>query len=81
MDSGLTPPWPQNSWKYRFGLFESRLARAFKKVYPYANAAYLAWMLAYQIMYLYGKTRYFNPWLHFMKVEVTRMTMNDYVGG
>lgn len=73
-------PNPQNSWKHRTALFKARLVRAFKKVYPYANAAYLTWMLTYQILYLYGKTRYFNPWLQFMKIEVTRMTMNDYVG-
>lgn len=70
----------QGSWKHRYALLKARLARAFKKVYPYANAAYLAWMLSYQILYLYGKTRYFNPWLHFMRLEVTRMTMGDYVG-
>jgi hypothetical protein len=69
----------QNSWKHRWALFKSRMARALKKVYPYANAAYLSWMLLYQILYLYGKTPYFNPWLNFMKLEVTRMSMGDYV--
>ncbi|KAI9010114.1 Pex12 amino terminal region-domain-containing protein [Hyaloraphidium curvatum] len=69
---------PRGSFRHRYALFQSRLRRWFKKIYPYTNAAYLTWMLLYQILYLYGKTRYFNPWLHFMKLEVTRMTMADY---
>ncbi|KAI8984622.1 Pex12 amino terminal region-domain-containing protein [Mycotypha africana] len=55
-----------------------RLKRLFKKVYPIINFIYYGSNLAYNVAYLFGKTRYYTPWLHLLGLEVKRMSMNDY---
>ncbi|KAG2234037.1 hypothetical protein INT48_007127 [Thamnidium elegans] len=55
-----------------------RLIRLFKKVYPIINLAYYGSNLAYNVAYLFGKTRYYTPWLHLLGLQVQRMSMNDY---
>ncbi|KAK4519843.1 uncharacterized protein ATC70_010086 [Mucor velutinosus] len=55
-----------------------RLMRLFKKVYPIINFLYYGSNLAYNVAYLFGKTRYYTPWLHLLGLEVKRMSMNDY---
>jgi peroxin-12 len=56
-----------------------RLIRLFRKVYPIINFLYYGSNLAYNVAYLFGKTRYYTPWLHLLGLEVKRMSMNDYV--
>lgn len=56
-----------------------RLIRLFKKVYPTISFLYYGSNLAYNVAYLFGKTRYYTPWLHLLGLEVKRMSMNDYV--
>lgn len=55
-----------------------RLIRLFRKVYPIINFLYYGSNLAYNVAYLFGKTRYYTPWLHLLGLEVKRMSMNDY---
>ncbi|KAI7899435.1 Pex12 amino terminal region-domain-containing protein [Cokeromyces recurvatus] len=55
-----------------------RLKRLFKRVYPILNFLYYGSNLAYNIAYLFGKTRYYTPWLHLLGLEVKRMSMHDY---
>ncbi|KAK4697425.1 peroxin-12, partial [Phenoliferia sp. Uapishka_3] len=52
---------------------------AFKFTYPYANVGYELYLLAYNVGYLFEKTPYWRPWLSWMKVEVRRMSAEDYV--
>lgn len=56
-----------------------RLIRLFKRVYPILNFLYHGSNLAYNVAYLFGKTRYYTPWLHLVGLQVQRMSMNDYV--
>lgn len=56
-----------------------RLLRLFKKVYPIINFLYHGSNLVYNVGYLFGKTRYYTPWLRLIGLEVKRMSMNDYV--
>lgn len=56
-----------------------RLIRLFRLIYPYINSIYHASNLAYNIGYLFGKTRYYTPWLHLIGLEIKRMSMADYV--
>lgn len=56
-----------------------RLIRLFKKVYPIINFLYHGSNMAYNVAYLFGKTRYYTPWLHLLGLQVKRMSMNDYV--
>ncbi|KAI8981117.1 Pex12 amino terminal region-domain-containing protein [Pilobolus umbonatus] len=55
-----------------------RLKRLFKRVYPTLNLLYYGSNLLYNIGYLFGKTRYYTPWLHLIKLQVKRMSMSDY---
>lgn len=56
-----------------------RLKRLFKKIYPIVNFLYHISNLGYNIGYLFGKTKYYTPWLHLLGIEVKRMSMDDYV--
>lgn len=67
---------PETSTKRRLVI---RLMRLFKKVYPIINFLYYGSNLAYNVAYLFGKTRYYTPWLHLLGLEVKRMSMDDYV--
>lgn len=58
-----------------------RLVRLFRKIYPFVNALYHVAHLLYNIGYLFGKTRYYTPWLHLVGLEIRRMSMADYVSG
>ncbi|KAG2217287.1 hypothetical protein INT45_005389 [Circinella minor] len=55
-----------------------RLTQLFRKVYPYINMLYHGSNLAYNIAYLFGKTKYYSPWLHLIGLEIKRMSMADY---
>lgn len=57
-----------------------RLSRkAFRHSYPYINGIYNAAIFAYQIAYIYGKTAYYSPWLHFCRVAILRISDKDLV--
>ncbi|OZJ01624.1 hypothetical protein BZG36_05602 [Bifiguratus adelaidae] len=55
-----------------------RLRRIFRLVYPWAHFAYHMSEVLFQIGYLFGKTKYWNPWLKVIDVEVVRMNAQDY---
>jgi peroxin-12 len=55
------------------------LKRIFRKVYPIINMLYYGSNLCYNIGYLFGKTKYYTPWLRILGIEVKRMSMDDYV--
>lgn len=55
------------------------LKRVFRKVYPVINMLYYGSNLCYNIGYLFGKTKYYTPWLRILGIEVKRMSMDDYV--
>lgn len=67
---------PQTPFKRKLVI---RLERLFKKVYPIINFLYYGSNLVYNVGYLFGKTKYYTPWLHLLGLEVKRMSMNDYV--
>ncbi|KAI8582164.1 hypothetical protein K450DRAFT_185083 [Umbelopsis ramanniana AG] len=54
------------------------LKRIFRKVYPVVNMLYYGSNLCYNIGYLFGKTKYYTPWLRILDIEVKRMSMDDY---
>ncbi|KAG2171433.1 hypothetical protein INT43_009094, partial [Umbelopsis isabellina] len=54
------------------------LKRLFRKVYPVINMLYYGSNLCYNIGYLFGKTKYYTPWLRILGIEVKRMSMDDY---
>ncbi|KAG2190482.1 hypothetical protein INT46_011699 [Mucor plumbeus] len=66
---------PETSTKRKLVI---RLMRLFKKIYPIINFLYYGSNLAYNVAYLFGKTKYYTPWLHLLGLEVKRMSMNDY---
>ncbi|ORZ33878.1 Pex12 amino terminal region-domain-containing protein [Catenaria anguillulae PL171] len=51
--------------------------KMFVKVYPYVHLGYTSAHLAYQILYMFGLSRYYTPYLHWMGVEVKRLTPTD----
>jgi peroxin-12 len=55
------------------------LKRIFRQVYPIVNMLYYGSNLCYNIGYLFGKTKYYTPWLRILGIEVKRMSMDDYV--
>ncbi|KAL1935220.1 hypothetical protein VTP01DRAFT_4360 [Rhizomucor pusillus] len=66
---------PEVHWRRKLAI---RFIQLFRKVYPFINALYHGSNLAYNIAYLFGKTRYYTPWLHLLGLELKRMSMNDY---
>ncbi|CAG8438659.1 3203_t:CDS:2 [Ambispora gerdemannii] len=54
------------------------LRNFFSDIYPWINSFYNISILAYNIAYLYEKTRYYTPWLHFLGIEIRRMSVQDY---
>lgn len=67
---------PQTPFKRKLVI---RLERLFKKAYPIINFLYYGSNLVYNVGYLFGKTKYYTPWLHLLGLEVKRMSMSDYV--
>ncbi|KAI7878737.1 Pex12 amino terminal region-domain-containing protein [Mucor mucedo] len=55
-----------------------RFMRLFKRLYPILNFVYHGSNMAYNVAYLFGKTKYYTPWLHLLGLQVKRMSMNDY---
>ncbi|KDN48202.1 hypothetical protein K437DRAFT_255626 [Tilletiaria anomala UBC 951] len=50
----------------------------FHKGYPYAASFYQLWLLIYHMRYLFGKSPYWRPWLRWMRVDVRRVSQDDY---
>lgn len=55
------------------------MKRLFRQTWPTINATYEAILLAYNIGYLFDKTPYYRPWLHWLGVDLRRMSEQDYV--
>lgn len=53
----------------------------FKKAYPYTNTAYQAAILLYSAAYMFHDAPFFRPWLHFMRIEIRRMSAQDLQRG
>jgi peroxin-12 len=62
----------------RAKLMAPTITRGMLKLYPYIAAAVKLLTLAYQILYLYGKSRYYDPWTHLAGLEVRRMGIRDF---
>lgn len=58
-----------------------RSASLFKALWPKLNKVYDAAILFYNIAYLFEKTPYYRPWLHWLGIDVRRMTERDYRAG
>ena len=52
----------------------------FKILWPYISKSYEYVLLAYNIGYLFDKTPYYRPWLHWLGIDLRRMSEQDYVG-
>jgi len=55
-----------------------RLASVFKILWPYISKSYEYVLLAYNIGYLFDKTPYYRPWLHWLGIDLRRMSEQDY---
>ena len=56
-----------------------RLALLFKLLWPRFTKAYEYVLLGYNVAYLFDKTPYYRPWLHWLGVDLRRMSDQDYV--
>ena len=55
--------------------------RAFVLLYPWVAAAHEGARFAYQLMYLLGRTPYYSPGLHLLRLQVVRLTGQEAVSG
>jgi len=53
--------------------------RLFVVWYPRLSSAYAVVALAYQVAFIFNRTRYYTPWLHLLGQEIQRLTPNDAV--
>lgn len=51
----------------------------FIKCWPVLTKSYEVTLLAYNIAYLFDKTPYYRPWLHWLGIDLRRMSEHDYV--
>lgn len=56
-----------------------RAQALFKKLWPMFTKAYELVLLAYNVGYLFDKTPYYRPWLHWLGIDIRRMDQEDYV--
>ncbi|KAG6903307.1 hypothetical protein C0995_013060 [Termitomyces sp. Mi166 len=61
----------ENTW-------EARLKRGFKAVYPWLNVSYEAWLLSYNMAYLFDRTPFYRPWLSWIGVDLRRLGSEDF---
>lgn len=54
---------------------------AFKLAYPYANLLWEAYLLLFNLRYLFGKSPHWRPWYRLLGIEVRRLGQEDYVRG
>ena len=57
----------------------TRLALLFKLLWPRFTKAYEYVLLGYNVAYLFDKTPYYRPWLHWLGIDLRRMGDQDYV--
>ena len=48
-------------------------------MWPILNTSYETLLLAYNIGYLFDRTPYYRPWLHWLGVDIRRMSEQDFV--
>ncbi|KAI9140735.1 Pex12 amino terminal region-domain-containing protein [Paraphysoderma sedebokerense] len=68
----------QRRWLKFMSRLKTKSKKLFKITYPWINAAFHGSKLLYQIGYLYNLTDYWTPWLHLLRIEVKRMSWEDY---
>jgi len=54
------------------------LKRLFKRFWPLLNTTYEVLLLGYNIGYLFDKTPYYRPWLHWLGLDLRRMSEQDH---
>jgi hypothetical protein len=62
-----------------FQSFKGNLRRLFKAVYPWLNTSFEVWLLAWNIAYLFDRTAFYRPWLSWIRVDLRRLGMEDFV--
>ena len=50
------------------------MKRGYKSAYPWFNAAFEAWLLVYNVAYLFERTAYYRPWLSWVGVDLRRVS-------
>ncbi|KAA1465995.1 hypothetical protein DENSPDRAFT_767607 [Dentipellis sp. KUC8613] len=56
-----------------------RLRRLYKRAYPWLNMTFEAWLLVYNVAYLFDKTPFYRPWLSWVGVDLRRLGVDDLV--
>lgn len=59
--------------------FYRSLLDVYKRLYPYANAAYELSNLFYNLQYLFDQSPYWRPFDAWLKVDIRRLSGEDYV--
>ena len=63
----------------RFERLQRTLKAVFLFVWPRISTSYEVLLLAYNIGYLFDKTPYHRPWMHWLGIDLRRMSEQDYV--
>ncbi|KAF9452150.1 cyclin-dependent protein kinase inhibitor [Macrolepiota fuliginosa MF-IS2] len=58
--------------------FKGKLRRVFKATYPWLNTSFEAWLLAWNVAYLFDKTPFYRPWLSWIRVDLRRLGVEDF---
>ena len=66
-------------WKHSTATCRPQFQVLFVKVYPYLRMTQNGTVLAYQFLYLLGKSVYFHPLSHLLRIAVRRLTHEDVV--
>lgn len=59
--------------------FKGKVRRIFKVVYPWLNVSFEAWLLTWNVAYLFDKTPFYRPWLSWIRVDLRRLGIEDFV--
>ncbi|TFK29232.1 hypothetical protein FA15DRAFT_664146 [Coprinopsis marcescibilis] len=54
-----------------------RSRRAFRKFYPWLNLTFEAWLLLWNVRYLFNRTSAYRPWLSWIGVDLRRLGVED----
>ena len=73
-DSDYEPMWDL----FRSGKFSTLAKKVLLKVYPWTSVSFEMLYFYYKLMYLLGKTPYFSPDLHFLRLSVVRLNPNEH---
>jgi hypothetical protein len=57
---------------------KGRLRRGFKAVYPWLNTSFEAWLLLFNVAYLFDQTPFYRPWLSWIGVDLRRLGVEDF---